>query len=289
MGFLKKHKDLILGAVAVFLLALLGFRIFLFVTLSPAEPGSFKSSMYETLGIEEAYVDPRPAREPEDLHWSFEGATGQFDVSAARRGLQVYRNVCSACHSLDYVAFRNLTDLGYSEAQAKSIAESYTITDGPDEFGEMYERPGELADYFPAPFPNEQAAAAANGGTAPPDLSVIAKARAGGPDYIYSLLTGYEAAPADFEPNSERTFYNPYFAGWEILMAQPLFEGMVEYPDGTEATVEQMARDVSHFLMWTAEPKLEERHRLGFQVTIYLLVLTALLFFSMRKIWRRLK
>ncbi|WP_193367417.1 cytochrome c1 [Pelagibius marinus] len=215
------------------------------------------------------------------VEWSFDGPFGTFDRHAMQRGLQVYREVCSACHSLNYIAFRDLAALGYDEDEIKAIAAEYTVTDGPNDEGEMFEREGRPSDYFPAPFPNEKAAAASNGGAAPPDLSLMAKARVGGPTYIYGLLTGYEDPPAGFPGDN----YNLYFPGHQIAMAPPLFEDGVSYADGTPATVEQMAKDVSHFLMWTAEPKLEDRKGMGIKVLIFLVVFTGVLYAAKRKIW----
>jgi ubiquinol-cytochrome c reductase cytochrome c1 subunit len=217
-----------------------------------------------------------------EVHWSFDGPFGTFDRAAMQRGLQVYREVCSVCHSLKYVAFRNLADLGYNEDERKAIAAEYTVTDGPNDDGEMFERPGEPSDYFPSPFPNEKAAAAANGGAAPPDLSLMAKARVGGATYIYALLTGYEDPPADFTGSN----YNVYFPGHQIAMAAPLFEDGVAYADGTPATVEQQARDVAHFLMWAAEPKMEDRKAMGLKVLIFLVVFTGVLYAVKRKVWK---
>ena len=289
MDFLKKNMDKILGGLTLLILALFSFRVVLFLTYAEPEENSFMATAYEGLGIEAAPVVDRPVQHPKQMEWSFDGNFGQFDKAAVRRGLQVYREVCAACHSLDLVAFRNLTEIGYSEGAAKAIAATYQITDGPDRFGDMYERDGILADNFPAPFDNPVIAAVSNSGKAPPDLSLMAKARADGPNYIHSLLTGYEEAPEDFVPNSDTTTYNPYFDTWEIAMPAPLFEGFVEYEDGTEATVEQMSLDVTNFLMWTAEPNLDARHEMGFSVVLYSLILTLILFFSMKTIWRRLK
>ncbi|GAB4236784.1 MAG: cytochrome c1 [Kiloniellaceae bacterium] len=215
------------------------------------------------------------------VEWSFDGPFGTYDRAALQRGLQVYREVCAGCHSLKYIAFRELDDLGYNEDELKAIAAEYTVVDGPDDEGEMFERPGRPSDYFPSPFANDKAAAASNGGAAPPDLSLMAKARVGGPTYIYALLTGYEDPPADFAGDN----YNLYFPGHQIAMAAPLFEDGVAYADGTPATVDQMARDVSHFLMWTAEPKLEDRKGMGIKVLIFLVVFTGVLYAAKRKIW----
>ena len=238
------------------------------------------------------------AEEVPDYSWSFEGIFGHYDRAAAQRGLQVYREVCAGCHSLRFVAFRDLAGIGYSEAQIKAFAAEATVEDGPDSEGEMFERSGIPADRFPSPFPNPQAAAAANGGAAPPDLSLIAKARVGGPNYLRALLTGYRDAPsAEFLQNYAKAHdgeafelldgqnFNLYFPGYKIAMAAPLFEDGVEYQDGTPATVEQMADDVSHFLMWAAEPKMEERKRTGLKVVLFLLVFTGILYAVKRKVW----
>jgi len=221
---------------------------------------------------------------PIERDWSFDGLFGSFDRAAAQRGLQVYREVCSTCHSLDYIAFRNLVDLGFSEDQVRSLAAEYQVTDGPDDTGEMVERPATPADRFPPPFPNEEAARAANGGALPPDLSLITKARADGSDYLYSLLVGYQDPPADVEA-PEGMFYNLYFPGNWIAMPPPLAPDLVQYADGTSATVEQMAADVTVFLTWAAEPTLESRKQTGLKVMLFLIVLTGLLFASKRKIW----
>lgn len=222
-----------------------------------------------------------------ELHtqsWPHQGLFGSFDRAAVQRGFQVYREVCAACHGATYLAFRNLADLGYTEDQIKAIAAEYTIVDGPNDEGEMFERPGIPSDRIPGPFPNEAAAAAANGGKAPPDLSLLAKARMGGTDYLYSLLIGYEEPPADVEvpPGG---YYNAYFPGHVIAMPPPLNEDQVTYADGTAASVSQMAADVSQFLMWAAEPKLEERKSTGIMVMLFLIVLTGLMFAYKRKIW----
>ncbi len=223
-------------------------------------------------------------RHAKDMDWSFEGVFGQYDRAALQRGLKVYQDVCASCHSLKYIAFRNLVDIGFSADEALAIAANYQVTDGPDQFGDMFIRDGRLSDYFPLPFANEKAARFANNGALPPDLSLLAKARANGADYIYSVLTGYEDPPADWDPNSLMS-YNPYFSGGAIAMMAPLFDGFVDYADGTEASVEQMAADVTTFLYWAAEPKLEARHKMGFKVLGFMLVLTIVLYFANRKTW----
>jgi ubiquinol-cytochrome c reductase cytochrome c1 subunit len=219
-----------------------------------------------------------------ELHWPTDGMFGTFDRAGTQRGFQVYREVCAACHGLKYIAFRNLADLGYGEDDIKAIAAEYTITDGPNDQGEMFERPGIPSDRIPGPYPNEAAAAAANGGKAPPDLSLMAKAREGGENYIYSILTGYEDPPAEVAmPPSG--YYNPYYPGHVIAMPPPLNPDQVTYADGTPASVSQMAQDVSQFLMWAAEPRLEARKRTGIKAVLFLLVLTGLTFALKRKIW----
>ena len=224
-------------------------------------------------------VTPAPAQE-----WGFDGIFGHYDQAAMQRGFQVYKEVCAGCHSLKYIAFRNLADLGYNEAEIKAIAAEYTVVDGPDDEGEMFERPAIPSDYFPSPFPNKKAAAAANNGAAPPDLSLITKARAHGPDYVRALMVGYEDPPANFEL-TEGLNYNKYFAGNQIAMAAPLLEDAVEYADGTPATVDQMARDLVVFLAWAADPKMEQRKETGLSVIIFLIVVTGILYAVKRKVW----
>ena len=223
--------------------------------------------------------------------WSFKGLFGKFDRSALQRGYQVYTEVCASCHSMKYVSYRNLAEKGgpeFTEQQAKAIAASFEVTDGPNSDGEMFTRPAKLSDKFVMPYENVKAAQAANGGAYPPDMSVLVKARGGGVDYIYSLLQGYENPPAGITLD-EGVHYNKYMYGNKIKMANPLSEGLVEYADGTTATVEQMSKDVTTFLMWTAEPHLETRHRMGFKAIIYLIILTTLVYFSMKRIWSRIK
>lgn len=227
------------------------------------------------------------AKHPAEMNWQFDGLFGTYDRNALRRGFQVYKEVCASCHSLNQIAFRNLSQEGgpeFSEAEVKAIAKEYLVEDGPDDYGDMFERDALPRDKFPSPYPNENAARAANGGAYPPDLSLITKARGGGADYIHALLSGYEEAPEGVEMRAG-LYYNPYMAGGKIAMPVPLLEELVEYSDGTEATVEQMSMDVTHFLNWTAEPELEQRKRLGFMVLIYLTIFAGLMFFSMRKIW----
>ncbi len=236
------------------------------------------------LGLQASAALAVETKHPPARDWSFSGVFGQFDRAAMQRGLQVYREVCSGCHGLRLIHFRNLAALGYDEDEIKAIAAEYTVIDGPDEEGEMFERPGRPVDRLPSPFANDKAAAAANNGAMPPDLSLMAKARDDGPNYIHALLTGYEEPPADIEV-IEGANYNPYFPGNQIAMAAPLFEDAVEYADGTPATAEQMAADVTTFLMWAAEPTLEERKRMDIQVMLFLLVFTGVLYAVKRKVW----
>lgn len=224
------------------------------------------------------------ALEPPELEWSFEGIFGTFDRASAQRGFQIYKEVCSVCHAMEYMAYRHLSGIGFSEDEIKAIAAEVEVVDGPDEFGEFFTRPGRPADFFAAPFPNVQAARAANGGALPPDLTLITKARKGGPNYVHAILVGYDEPPGDAEVR-EGLNYNPYFTGAQIAMAQPLFDDMVEYADGTEAKVDQMAHDVATFLAWAGEPELEERKRTGLTVVIFLVVLTALVLAVKRRLW----
>ena len=224
---------------------------------------------------------------PRDVAWSWEGPFGTFDRAAVQRGFQVYKEVCSACHGMQYLRYRNLGDEGgpgFSEAEVKAIAAAYQVTDGPNDDGDMFERPGQPKDPFVKPFANEQIARLANNGAYPPDLSLMTKARDGGADYVYSLLTGYEDAPADIQMQPGMN-YNPYFPGMQIAMAQPIYPDQVSYADGTEATVSQMTRDVVTFMHWAAEPKLEQRKQTGFVVMTFLIILAGLLYFTQRKIW----
>jgi ubiquinol-cytochrome c reductase cytochrome c1 subunit len=223
--------------------------------------------------------------------WSFKGLFGKFDRAALQRGYQVYTEVCSSCHSMKYLSYRNLSEKGgpeFSIEQAKAIAASFEVKDGPNSDGDMFTRPGRLSDKFVMPYDNVQAAQAANGGAYPPDMSVLVKARGGGVDYIYSLLQGYEDPPAGVTLD-DGVYYNKYMYGNKIKMANQLSDGLVEYSDGTTASVEQMSKDVTTFLMWSAEPHLESRHQMGFKAIVYLIILTILVYFSMKKIWSRIE
>lgn len=225
---------------------------------------------------------------PIDVKWSFEGIFGTFDRAAIKRGSQVFFEVCNSCHSMDMVAYRNLVEIGMDENFVKSLAGEYEVEDGPNDEGEMFTRPARLSDRIVAPYPNEKASRAANGGAFPPDLSVITKARMGGTDYIYSLMVGYKDEAPEGVDMPEGTNYNDYFPGHKIFMAQPIYDDMVEYEDGTPATLDQHAKDITTFLAWAAEPELEERKALGIKVMLYLLVMTALLYALKRRIWNRI-
>lgn len=227
------------------------------------------------------------AKAPPPIEWTWEGPLGTFDRAALQRGLQVYREVCMTCHALQYVSIRTFEQPGgpgFSEAEVKAIAASYE-KDVIDENGDLKAVPRTPADTLPNPYANEQLARAANGGALPPDLSVITKARKQGPDYLLALLTGYADPPAGTTVR-EGMYYNPYFAGGQLAMAPQLTPDRVTYSDGTAATPEQMAKDVTTFLHWAAEPKLEARKRMGINVMIYLGVLTLLLYWSYRRVWR---
>ncbi|MET3611974.1 ubiquinol-cytochrome c reductase cytochrome c1 subunit [Rhizobium aquaticum] len=244
-----------------------------------------------------------PVLKPKNQDWSFAGPFGKYDKAQLQRGLKVYKEVCSACHSMKLVSFRSLEELGYNEAQVKAFAAQYDVQDGPNGDGEMYTRKGVPSDHFPSPFANEEAAAAANGGAAPPDFSLLAKARGvergfptfifdiftqyqeGGPDYIYSLLTGYTKAPEGIQV-AEGTHFNPYFAAATALkMPPPLSDGQVTYDDGAPATLDQYARDVAEFMMWAAEPHLEERKRTGFMVMVFLVIFAGLVYLTKKSVY----
>jgi ubiquinol-cytochrome c reductase cytochrome b/c1 subunit len=259
------------------------------------------------LGGANAAIAAEAGPTPERLNWSFAGPFGKFDRAQLQRGFQVYKEVCSTCHGLKYVAFRNLAQPGgpgFTEAQARVIAAEYQIADGPDDTGEMFERAGRLSDYFPAPAPNDQALRSRFGGALPPDLSVITKARSyesglliglldffrqyqeHGADYVHALLTGYEAPPAGTKIEATQA-WNKYFPGHLIAMVKPLEDKRVAYADGSPETVDQYSRDVAAFLAWAAEPSLEARKRIGFQVMIFLIVFAGLMYFTKKKVWSR--
>jgi ubiquinol-cytochrome c reductase cytochrome c1 subunit len=244
---------------------------------------------------------------PPRLDWSFAGFFGKYDTGQLQRGFKVFREVCSNCHSANDLAFRNLGDPGgpqFSEGQIKALAAEYKIKDGPNDAGDMFERPGRPSDYWPAPFANANAARAANGGGLPPDMSVLAKARGvksgfprfifdalpffsyqeAGPDYIVGILTGYSDAPAGVKLDAGQ-YFNHIMPGNKIAMPPPLSNGQVDYPDGAPATLQQYSKDVSAFLMWMAEPKLDQRKRTGFRVLVFLAIFAGLLYATKKRVW----
>ena len=224
-------------------------------------------------------------------NWSFKGYFGKFDRASLQRGYQVYTEVCASCHSMKYLSYRNLAEQGgpeFSEEQAKAIAASFEVIDGPNDDGEMFERTAKLSDKFVSPYKNDKEAMASNGGAYPPDMSVLVKARTGGADYIYSLLLGYEDPPSEIILD-DGVYYNNYMYGKMIKMPNPLSNGLIEYNDGTEASEKQMAKDVTTFLAWAAEPHLESRHKIGFKAIIYLIILSILVYLSMNRLWSRIE
>ena len=258
---------------------------------------------------EDAHEAPQPPR----VTWSFSGVFGRFDQAQLQRGFQVYKEVCSACHSLKLVRFRNLDEEGgpdFSASQVKALAATYTVKDGPNDAGEMFERPGRPADAFPPPFPNDQAAAAANGGKAPPDFSVLAKARTyergfpwfildalpfvgyaeQGPDYIHALVNGYEEPPKGVEV-PDGVYYNKYYPGHLIAMPNPISDGQVTYPKNEQGqpvvpeTVDQYIKDVATFMSWAAEPHMMASKALGFRVILFLMLLAGLLYYVKKRVW----
>ncbi len=229
------------------------------------------------------------ALKPQTLKWEFDGFFGRFDKQSIQRGYQVYKEVCSACHSMKLMSYRNLENIGFSEDEVKQIASEYTVTDGPNDEGEMFERPSLSSDKFASPFTNDNAARVANGGALPPDLSLIIKARHDGANYVYSLIRGFEKAPEHFEL-AEGKYYNPYFEGRQIGMIPPLEEdGTVEYKDGTYPTKEQMTIDVVNFLQFAAESEMQDRKKMGVRSMLFLVVLVILLIIAKRRTWSRLK
>ena len=218
--------------------------------------------------------------------FSFEGMFGRYDPAALKRGFQVFHEVCSNCHSLKLVAYRNLKDIGLSEDEIKAVAAEREVQDGPNDDGAMFMRPARISDHYVPPFANEKAAAAANGGAAPPDLSLMAKARVGGPNYIYSLLNGFEENPPEGVSIPDGKFYNHFFPGHAISMPPQLQDDLVTYADGTKATKAQISNDIVVFLNWAAEPELDARKSLGLKVMIFLAVLTALLYALKLQIWK---
>lgn len=221
---------------------------------------------------------------PPDIQWSFDGLFGTYDRAQLQRGFHVYSQVCASCHAASLLYYRNLLQIGMTQDQAAEVAAQAQVTDGPNDEGEMFQRPGRLSDRFVSPFPNEKAARAANSGAYPPDLSLINKARMGGADYVHGILVGYRDAPSDVQV-APGQYYNEFFPGHLIAMPPPLSEGAVDYPEGVPATVDQMAKDVTAFLQFAADPHLEERKRTGVKTILFLLVLTAMLYAVKRKVW----
>ncbi len=219
-----------------------------------------------------------------DAGFSFSRLFGTYDRAAAQRGFQVYKEVCANCHSMRQMYYRNLTELGLSADQVRNIAASFQIPDGPNDEGEMFERAGRVSDHFRRPFANDNAARSANGGALPPDLSVITKARQNGANYLYALLTGYRDAPAGVTV-MEGMHYNEYFPGHQIAMGAPLSDGQVDFGAGVPNTVEAMARDVTTFMAWAAEPELETRRAMGVKILIFLSILGVLAYLTKRRIW----
>ncbi len=220
----------------------------------------------------------------EKQDWSWVGLFGQYDQAQLKRGWQVYSEVCSACHSLNLVAYRNLSAMGFTEDQIKEIAAQKEVTDGPNDEGEMFQRPARPSDKVVRPYANDALARVANNGALPPDLSLMNKARIGGPDYVYNFLVGFHDAPEGFTLNPGM-YYNTVFPGHQVGMPPQVEDDRVEYADGTKATKEQIAKDVTAFLNWAAEPEMNERHSMGFKVLLFLVVLTAMLYALKRKIW----
>ncbi|MBX4335107.1 cytochrome c1 [Bartonella raoultii] len=267
---------------------------------------SFQSGA-NNISDEEKAVISFPLRPPKKQEWSFSGPFGIYDKAQLRRGLKVYRQVCSSCHGLKYVAFRDLKALGYDQEQIKALAQQYQVSDGPNREGKFFKRLAVVTDTFPSPFDNEEEARFLHNGAYPPDLSLIARARVvslpfpaaifdvlthyntAGPDYITSLLTGYQKAPKNIKM-AEGAWYNPYFiAGNALIMPPPLREGLVSYEDGTPETVGQYARDVSAFLMWAADPHMEIRKKTGFRVILFLIIFGGLVYIVKGRIWRDLE
>ena len=222
-----------------------------------------------------------------DLSWSFEGVTGTYDRASLQRGFKVYREVCAACHSMDLVRYRDLAALGYSEAQIKTVAAEYTFMDGPNDEGEMFERPGRPSDPFKSPYLNVEQAKYANNGAYPPDMSLLAKARGGGANYIYGVLTGYEEPP-EGTTLLQGQYWNATMPGHIIAMAPPLQDGQIAYDDTAPQTIDQYAKDVSTFLTWAAEPHMEQRKRIGITAFLFLLVFTGVMYNVKKKIWAKL-
>ena len=241
-----------------------------------------------TTFVDAAGNGPFPYK-PVQKEWAFDGVFGKFDRNAIQRGFQVYRESCGGCHCIKRIAFRNLTEIGFPEAEAKAIAAEYEIEDGPNDDGEMFFRKGILSDYFPNPFANNQAAKAANNGALPPDLSLIIKARPDGANYVYSLLTGYDQKPISGIELQDGLHYNPWFPTGQLAMAPPLMEGTVDYmEEEVKETVEQMSHDIVNFLQWAAEPEMEHRKAVGMKSIIFLIAFTLMFIVAKKRVWARL-
>lgn len=273
------------------MIRLIGFLVGLGFTV--AVLWAFATGAYTaaTEGLGEETAEHVFHEQPKALQLASDGPFGRWDNQQLQRGYQVYKEVCAACHSLKHVAFRDLAQLGYTEAEVKAAAAEWTVPGVDPNTGEATTRPGTPTDYFPSPFPNEIAARAANNNAVPPDLSLIAKARHDGAAYTYSLLTGYREQPAEVIERfpDVRTpvglYYNPYFPNLNLAMAPPLSDGQVTYADGTEATVDQMAKDLSAFLVWTAEPALVKRTQTGWAVLGFLIFVTILAWLAKKQVW----
>lgn len=229
------------------------------------------------------------ALHPKQLRWNFDGVFGSLDRAAAQRGFQVYKEICASCHGLKLVAYRNLQEIGFLEEEVKQIAAEYSVVDGPNDDGDMFDRPALPSDRFVGPYANENAARASNGGASPPDLSLIIKARHDGANYVYSLITGFKDAPEGFAM-AEGKSYNPYFEGRQISMPAPISDdGQVDYRDGTYASKEQMTMDVVNFLQWAAEPEMEHRNKMGIRTMIFLGLLLIVLLAAKKLVWKNIK
>jgi ubiquinol-cytochrome c reductase cytochrome c1 subunit len=225
---------------------------------------------------------------PKQLSWSFEGIFGYFDKTAIQRGFKVYKEVCQNCHSLKYASYRDLEKIGFSKDEVKAIAAEYQIDDKPNDEGIIKTRPADINDMFVPSYPNEQAARSANNGALPPDLSLIIKARPDGANYLYSILSGYTTAPNHFQLYPGM-YYNPYFTNSQISMPPPLSDGLITYDNNESPSIEQMSKDVVHFLHWAAEPEMESRKLIGIKVMLYLLIFTVIFYLAKKRIWHNVK
>ncbi len=221
------------------------------------------------------------------MDWYFDGFFGKFDRAAIQRGFQVYREVCSACHSIKRIRFADLSKVGFSVEEIKALAKQYEVSDGPNEEGQMFKRSALISDKIPSPYSNDNEARSANGGSLPPDLSLIIKARPDGANYVYSLLTGYTKTPSGMDV-SDGQYYNAYFPGNKISMPPPLSDGQVVYEanGGHKATIEEMSKDVVYFLQWAAEPEMEDRKSMGLKVMLFLAIMTVIFYATMKQLWK---